>query len=245
VADAEPEPTSPDDETAGPRREDLEKLRRDLAEFVRLEVQIAAAAREPQLRRAGVDALGGLAAAVALVAAFVLVNVAALLAIATVLPGWAAALILAAGWIIVALVAGTLVASHARPLLARLRGDGPRSPEELQAARDRAWQDVQADIAVVAPPLTERAIAIAAPIAARVAMSMATDLAVDVAEDMAGEVEDVGRELVEESEEIVEDLAEEIPGGTTASTVWDLALLPGRTGIRMVTTVLKRPPSES
>jgi len=242
VADAEPEPPSPDDETTGPRREELEKLRRDLTEFVRLEVRVAADARGPELRRAGIDALGGLAAVLALVAAFVLLNVAALLAIATVLPGWAAALILAGAWIVVAAITIAVLASHAAPLITRLRGDGDGSPAELRAGRDRAWQDVQADLAVLAPPLTERAIAIVAPIVARVAASMATDLAVDVVEDVADGVEDVGRELVEESEEVVEDLAKEIPGGTIPSTVWDLALLPGRTGVRMVTTVLKRPP---
>jgi len=71
---------------------------------------------------------------------------------------------------------------------------------------------------------------------------MAIEMASDLADDLTDEVEDVGQEVVEESEEVIEELAEAVPGTNIANTVWDLALLPGRTGVRMVTTVLKRPP---
>ncbi len=243
MADAEPEDPEAEGESPGPQRDELEKFRRDLAEFVRVEVQVAAAARAPQLRRARTAALGGLAGALALGAAIVFVNVAILLAIATVLPAWAAALILAGAWLVVAGVAARIAATRAAPLLARIRGDDAGSPDRLQAARDRAWQELQTDIAALTPPLAERTIAILAPIAAGVAARMAIEMANDVAESVADGVEDVGRDLVEESEEIVEELAEEVPGASIANSVWDLALLPGRTGVRMVTTVLKRPPS--
>jgi len=243
VADAEPGDQGPEAESTGPQRAELEKFLRDLAEFVRVEVQVEAAARAPQLRRAGTAALGGLAGALALGAAFVFVNVALLLAIATVLPGWAAALILAGAWLVVAVIACAIAAARAAPVLARVRGDEAGSPERLQAARDRAWQDLQADIAALTPPLAERWVAMVAPIAARVAARMAIEMASDLAENATDEVDNIGHELVEESEEIVEELAEEVPGASIANTVWDLALLPGRTGVRMVTTVLKRPPS--
>lgn len=243
MADAGPEDPAPEGESTGPQRDELEKFRRDLAEFVRVEVQVAAAARAPQLRRAGTAALSVLAGALAFGGAFVFVNVAMLLAIATVLPGWAAALILAGAWLVVAGVTAAIAAARAAPLLARIRGDESGSPDRLQAARDRAWQDLQTDIAALTPPLAERAIAIVAPIAARVAARMAIEMASELADDVTDEAEDVGRELVDESEEIVEELAKEVPGASIANSVWDLALLPGRTGVRMVTTVLKRPRS--
>ncbi len=156
MADAEPEDQGGEGESTGPQRDELEKFRRDLAEFVRVEVQVEAAARAPELRRTATAALGGLACALALGAALVFINVAVLLALATVVPGWAAALILAGAWLVVAGVAAAIAATRAAPLLARVRGDESGSPERLQAARDRAWQDLQADIAALTPPLAER-----------------------------------------------------------------------------------------
>jgi len=242
VANAEPEDHGGEGESTGPQPDELEKFRRHLAEFVRVEVQVEAAARAPELRRTATAALGGLACALALGATLVFINVAVLLALATLVPGWAAALILAGAWLVVAGIAAAIAATQAAPLLARVRGDESGSPERLQAARDRAWQDLQADIAALTPPLAERAIAIIAPIAARVAARMAIEMASDLADDVTDEVEDVGHEMVEESEEMIEDLAEAVPGASIANAVRDLALLPGRTGVRMVTTVLKRPP---
>jgi len=238
-----PEPASPQDEPKGPTRDQLEEFRRDLAECVRLETQFAAASRGPQVRRAAGDALGVLAIALSILTALVLVNVAILLTLAIALPGWAAALILAAAWIVVALLTMAVVARHGAPFGGLIRRARPGSADELRAARDQAWQTLQHDLERLAPPLTERVIDVAAPIAARVATRMATDTAGDLVEDAVDEAEDVGRELVQESEEAVEKLAEEVPGASIANTVWDLALLPGRTGVRIVSTVLKRPPS--
>ena len=242
MADAESEPASPDG-TAGPNREQLDKLRHDLAAFVRCEVQVVADARAPRLRRAGVDLLKGLVAAVALGTAVVLVNVAILLALALVLPAWAAALILAGVWLAVAAVTGAVVWGRAAPVIAARRGDAGPSAQELRTARDAAWRAVQEDLALLAPPVADRVAELVAPLAARVAMQMAADAAEGAVGEVVDEAESIGREVAHESEEIVEELADEVPGASVASTVWDLALLPGRTGVRMVTTVLKRPSS--
>ncbi len=232
MADAESDPAAPD-ATAEPNREQLSKLRFDLTEFVRCEVELAADARTPQLRRAGVDLLNGLVAGVALGAAVVLANVAMLLALALVLPAWAAALVLAGVWLAVAAVTGVVVWRRAGPAIAARRGRARPSPQELRLARDAAWHAVQEDLERLAPPIADR-------FAARVATHMAADAAEAVVGEVVDEAESIGRE----SEEIVEELAEEVPGAGIASTVWDLALLPGRTGVRMVTTVLKRPSSD-
>ncbi len=242
MADAEPEPESPNDDATGPTRQQLEKFRRDLAEFVRLETLLAATSRAPRLRRAGADALGVLAVVVALVAVFALVNVAILLAIATVLPAWAAALILAGAWLCVAGIKGAYLARRGAPVLAALRGDGSGAPTALITARDAAWQDLREDLESLGPPLADQAVAVAVPLAVRLATRMAAAAAGGAVEGVVVEVEDVGRDLVEESEEVVEELAEDVPGASIANTVWSLALLPGRTGVRMVATVLKRPP---
>lgn len=236
-------PASHGDDRAQWRRQHLEKLRHDLAAFIGLEVRFEAAARRPQLRQIGASALGAGVAAVAVVTAFALVNVAAVLAIATVLPAWSAALILAGAWIIAACVAAAVLTTHGTPLRNRVPGGPSLSPQALQAARDEAWRAVQADLAELAPPLAERAVEVATPFAIKVAEQVNLASAGAVVEGVAGEAEAIEREVVEESEELVEAIAKEVPGAGIAGTVWDLALLPGRTGVRMVSTVFKRPPN--
>jgi hypothetical protein len=243
VSDTAPDTASARDAGTEPTRAQLAEFRLHLADCVRLEAQLAAASRGPQLRRGGVQALGAVAIGLALTTAFVLINLAILLALALAVPAWTAALILAAAWIAVALVTAAIVARHGSPLGGVLRRRPAESADELRAARNLAWQTLQRDLERMVPPLTDRAIDLAIPIAAELATRIAT-AAGDVVEDVVDDAEGIGRELIDESEEIVEDLAEEVPGAGIVNTVWDLALLPGRTGVRMVTTVLKRPPSD-
>ena len=46
--------------------------------------------------------------------------------------------------------------------------------------------------------------------------------------------------MIEASDEIIEVVTEQIPGGGVVNQVWSVALTPGRFGIRVATTVLKR-----
>ena len=56
---------------------------------------------------------------------------------------------------------------------------------------------------------------------------------------------DVGEDLLETSDDIVEAIAEDLPAGGVVNQIWDVALMPGRYGIKVMTTVLKREePSE-
>lgn len=236
-------PVSHGDDRAQWRRQHLEKLRHDLAAFIGLEVRLEAAARRPQLRQIGASALGAGVAAVAVVTAFALVNVAAVLAIATLLPAWSAALILAGAWVIAACVAAAVLSTRTASLRTGLPGGPAPSPEALRAARDEAWRAVQSDLAELAPPLAERAVEVATPIAIKVAKQVNLASAGGIVEGVAGEAEAVEREVVEESEELFEAVAKEVPGAGIAGTVLDLALLPGRTGVRMVSTVFRRPPT--
>jgi hypothetical protein len=243
VSDTTPDSASARDAGTEPTRAQLAAFRLHLVDCVRLEAQLAAASRAPQLRRGGVRALGALAIGLGLITAFVLINLAILLAVALALPAWTAALVLAAAWIVVALVTAVVVTRHGMPLSGVMGRRPSESADELRAARNLAWHTLQHDLERMAPSVTDRAIDLATPIAAELATRVAIAAADDVVEDVVDDAEDIGRELVEESEEVVEVLAKEVPGANIANTVWDLALRPGRTGVRMVTTVLKRPPS--
>jgi hypothetical protein len=51
---------------------------------------------------------------------------------------------------------------------------------------------------------------------------------------------DLGEDLIEGADEIVDAMTEELPGGGVVNQVWDVFLAPGRFGIRVATTVLRR-----
>ena len=61
-----------------------------------------------------------------------------------------------------------------------------------------------------------------------------------MATGMAGGVVDAGGDILEASDDMVEALAEDLPGGGVVNQVWDVVLMPGRYGLRVATTVLKR-----
>jgi hypothetical protein len=64
--------------------------------------------------------------------------------------------------------------------------------------------------------------------------------AVPAAGDMAEGVMDAGSELIENADEIVEALTEDVPGAGVVNQMWDVVLMPGRLGIRVAPTVLRR-----
>lgn len=61
-----------------------------------------------------------------------------------------------------------------------------------------------------------------------------------MATGMAGGVVDAGGDVLEASDDMVEALAEDLPGGGVVNQMWDVVLMPGRYGLRVATTVLKR-----
>ena len=46
--------------------------------------------------------------------------------------------------------------------------------------------------------------------------------------------------FIDEVDGAVESLVEDVPGGGVVNLVWDFVLLPGRAGVRVATTVLRR-----
>jgi Putative Actinobacterial Holin-X, holin superfamily III len=191
----------------------LEQLGRDLAALVFYESRLVASRNKRRLRRAARDVVAALGAVAALLTAFVLANTSALLGLSTVVAGWLAALVLAAAWTAV----GALLALA---LWARARRVAERGTETVEEARDRAEEAVRATLERLAPAITKEIALAAVPSADGIA--------------------ELGGDLIEGADEIVDSITEELPGGGVVNQVWDVVLAPGRFGVRVATTVLKR-----
>jgi len=192
----------------------LERLGREVSALVLYETRLAAARHRPELRQAGLGAASAAFVAVAFVTAFALANVAAVRALSESLTGWVAALVLAAGW---ALVGGVL----ALVLLARARRVRGWNVADAEAARAEAEQAVRDTLERLSPVIT-REIALAA------------------VPNVAGGVVDASGDIIEGADDIVEALTEGVPGGSVVNQMWDVVLMPGRLGVRVATTVLRR-----
>jgi hypothetical protein len=214
---AEPADASPAEEDAEQSlTELLEQLGRELGALLYYESRLAALRHRPEIRREARN-LGGLGLVVlALLAAFALANVAAVRALSGPLPDWLAPLLLAAAWVVVAV----LVALLLRRRLARHAADA----QELEAARAEAGQAVRATLDQIAPVLSKEVALAAVPIAG----------------DMADGAVGVAAELIESADDVVDALTDDVPGGGVVNQMWDVVLMPGRLGIRVATTVLRR-----
>jgi hypothetical protein len=200
----------------------LEQLVRELGTLGFYEGRLAAERNKPRVRRAARDVAAAAAVGVALLTAFVLLNTVVVLALATVMPAWAAALVLAVVWAALGGLFGLF-------LLVRARGAAEWDVEDAQRARDEAEQAVRDTLERLMPAMA-REIALAA---------------MPAAGDMASGVLDAGDELLDSADEMLESLVEEVPGGSVVNQIWDVALMPGRYGVKVATTVLKRGESES
>jgi hypothetical protein len=112
----------------------------------------------------------------------------------------------------------------------RLFRAGPEEGQkDLEQARADAEEAVRDTLARLAPALVVEI------------SSASVAVAGDMAGDMAGDVVEAGQDILEASDEMVEAIAEELPGGSVVGQVWDVVLMPGRFGLKIATTVLKRP----
>jgi hypothetical protein len=197
----------------------LERLGREVGDLALYEAQLEAARNMPEVRRAARDGAGAVVAAIAFAAAFVFGNVAAFGALATAWPAWLAGLVMAGAWVAVgALLALGLFGRVRRWRVWRIFATSPaEAVTELEQARDEAAAAVRETLAQVGPAIT---------------IEIAT-AAVPAAGDLAEGVFDA-------SEDVVEAIAETLPAGSAVNQIWDVALMPGRFGLRVATTVLKR-----
>jgi hypothetical protein len=220
------EPDDADDETV---TELFVQLGRDLSVLGFCEAQLTASRHMPEVRRAARDLAAAVITAVAFLTAFAFVNVAAYLGLSSAVAPWLAAVILAVVWIALGGLLAVALAVRAGRVTGWswwrvFRGGRQESLDDLQRARDEAEEAVRATLERLAPAITVEIAAAAVPIAG----------------DMAEDVVDVGSDLLEASDDMVEAIAEDLPGGGVVNQMWDVALMPGRMGVRVATTVLKR-----
>jgi hypothetical protein len=207
----------------------LVQLGRDVSVLAFCEAQLAASRNMPEVRRAVRDLAAALVAGIAFLAAFVFANVAGMLALATVLPAWLAALVLTLAWLGIGAAVSVALMVRAGHVTGwkwwRLFTAGPEeSLKDLEAARADAEEAVHATLERLAPAMTVEIAAAAVPVAA----------------GAVSDVVDVGGDLLEASDDMVEAIAEDLPAGGVVNQMWDVVLMPGRFGLRVATTVLKR-----
>ena len=107
-----------------------------------------------------------------------------------------------------------------RRLTAREQADaGGERAEALEDAQQDVQEALERVAAAAALELAERMAAAAVP--------------------TAGEVIEVGEDIVEASEDVLDDVEAHVPAGSVVGQVIDLALVPGRFGLRIATTVLR------
>jgi len=200
----------------------LEQLGREVSALVVCEARLAASRHAPELRRAARDVAAALAAALAFLTAFVLANAAAMRALSTTLDDWMAPLVLAAAWTVV----GGLLALYVRARARRVTGRDVKNAEE---ARTEAEQVVRETLEQLIPAIS-REVALAA---------------IPVASGIASGVIDAGEEMLEDVDEFVDGLAEDVPGGGAVNQMWDIALMPGRLGVRVATAFIRLGDSSS
>ena len=225
---SEDEPEKRDEESPS-LTELLAELGRDLSVLASCEVQLAISRNIPEVRRAARDIAAAVFVAIAFATAFVFLNVAALYGLSRAMSWWLAALVLAAIWIGVgtALLVALMVRAGrvTRWKWWRVFTAGPEeSREDLERARAEAEQAVYDTLGRLAPAVTVEIASAALPLAG----------------GMASGVINAGDDLLEASDDIVESIAEDLPGGSVVNQVWDVVLMPGRFGIKIATTVLKR-----
>lgn len=204
----------------------LEQLGRELSEWGASEARLEAARNMPEVRGAARDIVGTLVVVIGALTAFAFLNVAAVDALSRVLATWLAALVLAAVWITVSgvLLFGFMGRARRWLLWIVLKAPPTEAVEELERERDAAGKAALNTLERIGPAL-----------AVQIALAAVPD-----AGDVASGVVEVGDSVLEVSDEIVEVVAEQLPGGGAVNQVWDVALMPGRLGIKVATTVLRR-----
>lgn len=202
----DPEPGEP---TEGNAAELLERVIRDTAALGSAVATRDAAA----VRRTAFDLAAVAALAVALLAGFVLANVAALDALDSPLPGWRAPLVLAAGWLGLGALAGTR--------LGRLRTLRPAGRRSVEAAEARLRATLEELTALVTAHAERRLVTALLPISGQLAQT-------------GEDVMDAADDVIEAADEITDVIERTLPGGIIINRAADFALAPSRFGVRVV-----------
>ena len=199
----------PGEPTEGNAAELLERVIRDTASLGSAVATRDAAA----IRRTALDLAAVGAAAVAVLGGFVLVNVAALEALHSSLPGWRAPLVLAGAWLVV----GALAATRLRRLRALRSGTG----RSVEAAEERLRATLEELTVLVTAHAERRIVGALLPISGQLART-------------GEDVMDAADEVIEAADEITDVIERTLPGGIIVNRAADLALAPSRFGVRVV-----------
>jgi Putative Actinobacterial Holin-X, holin superfamily III len=204
----------------------FEELGRELSDLGKSEAQLEAARNMPEVRQSARDIAGALIVVLAALTAFAFLNVAALDGLSEVLATWVAALVLALVWTAIGGVLLLGLMGRARRWLAWLVIKEPprKAVDELERERDAAAEAARSTLELLGPAL-----------AIQIALA-----AMPKADDVADEIIEAGDSVLDASDEVVAEFTEELPGGGAVRQVWAVALMPGRVGIKVATTVLRR-----
>jgi len=192
--------------------------------------ELSAAQHADDVRKVKRATAAALVLAVALATVFVFANWAAERALSSSLESWRAPLVLAGGWLLVAIAAAVTLA-RLEPKLLRL-GRPPVDPIAELAQRRAAFDEAQTGLRSA---LEQLAGALADAAQHEIASAMVpVEGIVDVGEDVADATEDA-LQFVDEATDVVET---RLPGGVIVNRAFDYALIPGRAGVRAVRLVV-------
>jgi putative superfamily III holin-X len=210
-------------EETRPASELLEQIGRNASTVVLREVQLATSHRIPELRRAARDAVAVVALVVAGVTAFVLANWAAVAALSSPLPGWRAPLVVAAVWAAVAALLVVFVLVRAGRLFGRgwwrpLVGDPAETVRNAEQTRDEAEQALRDSIEEFAGAVADQAGALVA----------------EAVVPLAGGALDAGEDVLDAVDDVTDAIEDKVPFGGVINQMADLALMPGRYVLKVV-----------
>lgn len=227
--DEEPKAEEPKDEDAPSITELLIQLGRDVSVLVFLESQLAASRNLPEVRRTARDLAGALIVALAALTAFAFANVAALTGLKHYMSTSLAALVLCGAWLVIGAVVTLALMIRAGHVTGwrwwRVFRAGPEeSLEDLERARAEAEHAVHVTLGRLAPAMT-------------VEIASAS---IAGAGDMASGVLDAGGDILDSADDAVDAITEDLPAGSVVNQVFGIVLMPGRLGVKVATTVLRR-----
>jgi hypothetical protein len=208
----------------------VEDVARAAAVLAARGAELSATQHADDVRKAKRASAAALVLAVALATVFVFANWAAERALSSSLESWRAPLVLAGGWLLVAIAAAVALA-RLKPKLLRL-GRPPADPIAELAQRQAAFDEAQTELRSALEQLAA-ALADAAQHEIASAMLPVEGIA-DVGEDAADATEDALL-FVDEVTDVVET---RLPGGVIVNRAFDYALIPGRVGVRAVRLVV-------
>ena len=212
-----------------PVAEVAEEAGRDAATVALRRAQLELAERSPEVRRAAGDLAAAALCTLALLTAFVFGNWAAASALSSPLPGWRAPLVLAAAWAAIGLFAVAAL-ERRRHLLRGLLAERTDAMRRRRAALEKAEETLRNTLGrlsdAIAQAAEDRIAAAILPLAGGM---------VEVGEGMVEATD----EVIEAADEITDVIEESVPGGVVVNRAFDVALAPGRFGIRVARRTLK------